>query len=57
MTLFGYAGKISIEKNRAIVFSNLESGFILGTVLGPLIGTFFDAKYKIPFIYLANRSV
>lgn len=50
--LFGYAGKISSEKNRAIVFSNLESGFILGTVLGPLIGAFFFryTNTEIPFI-------
>ena len=50
--LFGYAGKISSSKNRSIVFSNLESGFILGTVLGPLIGAllFRYTNTEIPFI-------
>jgi MFS family permease len=38
--LFGFAGKISSPDKRAAVFSNLESGFVLGTLLGPLIGAF-----------------
>ena len=50
--LFGYAGKISSPENRATVFSNLESGFILGTVLGPIIGAFFFRflNTELPFI-------
>jgi len=50
--LFGFAGKISSPDKRAAVFSNLESGFVLGTVLGPLIGAFLFryTNNELPFI-------
>ncbi len=50
--LFGYAGRISSPNNRSVVFSNLESGFVLGTVLGPLIGAFMFryASNELPFV-------
>ena len=50
--LFGYAGRISSSKNRTTIFANLESGFVLGTILGPIIGAFFFrfANNEIPFI-------
>ena len=50
--LFGYAGKISSPKERANIFSNLESGFVIGTVLGPIIGAFFFryVNNELPFI-------
>ncbi len=50
--LFGYAGRISSPENRSVVFSNLESGFVLGTVLGPLIGAFMFryTNNELPFI-------
>ena len=50
--LFGFAGKISSPDKRAAVFSNLESGFVLGTVLGPLIGAFLFryTNNELPFV-------
>ena len=41
-------------ENRSVVFSNLESGFVLGTVLGPLIGAFMFGitNNELPFILL-----
>ena len=50
--MFGYAGRISSPENRSVVFSNLESGFVLGTVLGPLIGAFMFryTNNELPFI-------
>lgn len=50
--LFGFAGKVSSPINRATIYSNLESGFVLGAVLGPLVGAFLFryTNHELPFI-------